>query len=123
MHVLAIERFEKKVGVNWEFTFPTETASLLSAGDEAEVQDIVRSTSFKSPSARYKQQEEWRRLGFMLRLTITDDLGTEYENVSGGGSSSSPMPKWTSTFVPAIPRAAALLLVHHGDTVFEVPLP
>jgi hypothetical protein len=122
MNVMAIERYERKFAVNWEFSFPEDTASLLSASDEAEVQDRMRSGSYGKPAEREKRQEEWRRLGFMLRLTVTDDLGTEYEHVGGGGSASAPVANWTSTFKPAIPEATSFLSIRKGETVVLVPL-
>ena len=122
MRVLAIERYETKFAVKWEFSFPEDTASLLSAGDEAEVQDRVRSRSYKNAAERDKRQVEWRRLGFLRRLTVTDDLGTEYEHVGGGGGVSAFVANWRSTFTPAISGATSSLTIRHGEMVVQVPL-
>ena len=122
MRVLAVDRYENKVAVNWEFTFHPDSALTLPADNEAEVQDKVRAKSFESLAARDESGEEWRRRMFVLGLTIADDLGTEYEQVGGGGSSSGVTAKWTSTFRPALPQAASLLSIHHGEMVVHVPL-
>jgi hypothetical protein len=123
MRILTIERFEKKVAVNWEFTFPADAASLLSAENEAEVQEKLRSKPLESRSERVPRLEKWRRLKFVFGLSISDDLGTQYEDVSGGGSASGPVAMWTNTFTPQIPGGASLLFMHHGNLVFRVPLP
>lgn len=58
----------------------------------------------------------------MLRLTVTDDLGTDYEHVGGGGGVSAFVADWRSTFTPAIPEAASSLSIRHGEMVLQVPL-
>jgi hypothetical protein len=124
MRIVAIERYESKVAVSWEFIFPADTASLLSAEDESEIQEQLHSRPLDTPSARVRRQEEWRRLKFVLGLlSISDDRGTRYEQAGGGGGSSGALAKWTNTFIPQIPEEASILFIQHGDLAFRVPLP
>ena len=124
MRIVAIERYESKVAVSWEFIFPADTASLLSAEDEAEIQEQLHSRPLDTPSERVRRQEEWRRLKFVLGLlSISDDRGTRYEQAGGGGGSSGALAKWTNTFIPQIPEEASILFIQHGDLAFRVPLP
>jgi hypothetical protein len=123
MRILTVERYEEWATVTWQFTFPAATTSLLSADDEAEAQEKARDTSIDNRGAQDERLERRRRLRFVTRLALTDDLGTEYEPRGGGGSTSGAVADWRSTFLPPIPQTASLLSVHHGDMVMHVPLP
>jgi hypothetical protein len=121
MELLTIERYEKRVEVTWQFTFHGDSVLLLSADDETEMQEHARSKALEG-FVRDKRVEEWRRLRFVTRMSIADDLSTEYQQAGGGGSASGSVAKWTSGFRPPIPQAASFLTVRFGEMVLNVPL-
>ena len=118
VEVLTIKRYENSVEVDWAFRFGGDTEALLTAESKARLEEHVRGKSFDSPAERNESLEHWRRLAFMMQLTIADDLGTEYVQAGGGGSPGSPSgaaAHWSSRFRPPIPGGASLLIVHNGD--------
>jgi hypothetical protein len=125
IEMLAIARYEKSVNVEWAFRFHGDSETLLTTESKARLDDEVKAKSFDSPAERTEFLEHWRRMAFLLQLTIADDLGTEYVCSGGGGSAGSPssaVAHWRSRFRPPIPDGASRLIVYNGDIEISVPV-
>jgi hypothetical protein len=122
MEMLAIERYENSVNVDWAFRFLGGAEALLTTDGKARLMEELRARSLDSPTKR-DESHQWARLAFLLQLTIADDLGTEYVRAGGSGSAGSAsdaVAHWSSRFRPPIPEAASLLTVRNGD--MEIPV-
>ena len=56
------------------------------------------------------------------QISLTDDIGTEYVNESGGRSEGGAVVTCSSTFEPSIPEGASAVTVHWEDLDLRIPL-
>lgn len=92
---------------NREVTLPFELYA--SAGMENRIDERIESALSEGRAPR-------------PRISVEDDLGTDYRHVESGGGGAPPVMRGTDTFVPAVPADARLLRITTYAGTVQLPL-
>jgi len=122
IQILSIERFEGKVVVERRITLEPDPDVELAEQLEALDREPDEAWTLERIEQHVQLVDVLKLTVFFSRLTLTDDLGTAYQEQGGGGSTGQGESTWHHDFEPAIPDEATTLTVHWEDLTFEVPL-
>jgi hypothetical protein len=121
LQILGIERYDSKVAVAWRMA-PLPDSETQYAG---ELRAHDRDTEGLPENERMMLRQRFlhkvnRPAGF--KLTLADDLGTEYRSTGGGSSGGGDEQTGRAQFMPGIPQAASMLTVRWDDLDFGVSI-
>jgi hypothetical protein len=117
-----IERFESRVVVKWTITLEPDPDVQLADDLEVHGFDSTDPWSLERIEQHVKLIDVLKLTVFHSRISLTDDIGTEYRWESGGGSTGHGRSRLHHTFEPGIPEDANVITVHWEDLEFPVPL-
>jgi hypothetical protein len=121
LQILGVERYDSKVAVAWRLA-PLPDAEIQHAD---ELRDHDRDTQgLPEGERRMMRQRFLHRLTGPARnkLTLSDDLGTEYHSMGGGSGGGGNEQTGRAEFAPGIPRAASMLTIRWDELAFEVSI-
>lgn len=122
VQIQEIERHESKVVVTWSITLEPDPDVQLAEDLEAHGSDSIDPWSLERIEQHVKLIDVLKLTVCFSRISLADDLGTEYGRGAGGGSTGQSEASWHHAFEPAIPNEATMLTVHWEDLEFELPL-
>ena len=121
LQILGIERYDSKVAVAWRMA-PLPDAETQYA-DELAAHD--RDTEgLPEDERRMIRQQFLHRLNRPAahKLTLSDDLGTDYRGTGGGSGGSGNEQTGRAQFMPGIPQAASMLTVRWDDLDIRISI-
>ena len=121
VQILGIERYDTKVVVVWRIAPLPDPEKQFASEIAAEELDSEGLPETERQMMRHQHLSRLHARG-VEKLTISDDVNTEYHNQGGSSGGTGAERVGRSGFVPAIPEVARRLAVHWEDIVFDVPL-
>jgi hypothetical protein len=122
MQIEEIECYASKVVVNWLITLDRNPDVQLAQDLEAHGFDSADPWSFERIEQHVQLLDVLKLTESYSQISLTDDIGTEYVNGSGGRLESGAVAACSSTFEPAIPEGASVVTVHWEDLELRIPL-
>jgi hypothetical protein len=119
LQILGIERYDSKVAIAWRMA-PLPDAEIQYAD---ELRDHDQDTAGLPECERMMMRQRFlinQPAGY--KLTLSDDLGTEYRGTGGGSSGGGNEQTGRAQFMPGIPQGASMLTVRLDDLAFEVSI-
>lgn len=121
VQILGIERYDTKVVVVWRIAPLPDLEKQFASEIAAEELDSEGLPEAERQMMRHQHLSRLHARGFE-KLTLSDDVNTEYHNRGGGSGGGGAERVGRSEFMPAIPEEARRLAIHWEDLEFTVPL-
>lgn len=122
VQIQEIERYESKTVVKWTITLEPDPDVQLAEDLEAHGFESADPWSLERIAEHVKLIDVLKLTVSFSQISLTDDLGTEYEGGGGGMSVRQGTATKSSGFEPSIPEDAKEITVHWEDLDFRVPL-
>ena len=121
LQILGIERYDSEVAVAWRMAPLPDVETQYADGLHAHDRDTEGLSEHERTMMRQRFLHQLSRPAGS-KLTLSDDLGTEYRSTGGGSSGGGNQQIGRAQFMPGIPQAASILTVHWEDLNFSVPI-
>lgn len=121
VQILGIERYDTKVVVVWRIAPLPDPEKQFASEIAAEELDSEGLPEAERQMMRQMHLNRLRGRG-VEKLTLSDDVNTEYHKRGGGSGGGGAERVGRSEFMPAVPEEARRLAVHWEDIVFSVRL-
>jgi hypothetical protein len=122
VQILGLERYDTKVVVVWRIAPLPDPEKQFASELAAEELDSQGLPDAERQMMRHQHLSRLHARGGE-KVSLSDDLNTEYHNRGGGSGGSGAERVGRSEFMPAMPEVAAQLTVHWNDLAFMVALP
>jgi hypothetical protein len=121
VQILGIERYDIKVVVVWRIAPLPDPEKQFASEIAAEELDSEGLPEAERQMMRHQHLSRLHARG-VEKLTISDDVNTEYHNRGGGSGGGGAERVGRSEFMPAIPEEARRLEIQWENLEFTVPL-